>query len=353
MVSDLRALAAKVQERGFSLNGLLVHDWSWELSRSELSPEGFGRYSLDLTLHADGQKLLGWKGAAASARLKQHIQEFSDGDDLQQLYSNIDAPSRTSLYELWLEQRWDGQKFRIKGGKIDSNSDFAVVQGAGDFLNSSMGYSPTIVAFPTYPEPKPGLVGSFQPVRRAVITAGNFWTGSCGNLLLVEPGWKWATHGDLDGRASVGSWYLIGPADRSDGRAAGSAYGFYSVVEQSLWRKPLARQDANRSLSSFLQLGRTPDRAGKYPFHLGGGLVLQAPFARRPGDSTGLAGTWVRMQPGGTEVSLAKEELIIESYYNLSLAKHLALIQDLQFVHSPGSPSDDGPILTLRAMYSF
>jgi carbohydrate-selective porin OprB len=71
------------------------------------------------------------------------LEEFGwNHDEAAQVYSNIDAASRTTLYELWFEQKWMAGKVRIKSGKIDANSEFAVVESASDFLNSSMGFSP-------------------------------------------------------------------------------------------------------------------------------------------------------------------------------------------------------------------
>jgi len=158
VISQSREWLHVLGNDGITFQGLIVYDWSKTVLREQGTEEGFGRYSFDLSMPVDGRKALGLEGSAGLVRLKSHIRQFGEiNDGAAQLPSNIDSCSRTTLYELWLEQRFLSNKLRLKGGKIDANTEFDVVQTAGDFLNSSMGYSPTILAFPTYPEPKPGI----------------------------------------------------------------------------------------------------------------------------------------------------------------------------------------------------
>jgi carbohydrate-selective porin OprB len=356
LFSEPRHLVRNLAQRGISFQGMFVQDWSREWNDSDAPASGFGRYSLDLTLAIDGEKILGWKGSTGSVRLKQHINEFGDGDVVAaQLYSNIDACSKTMLYELWLEQRLFGEKLRLKGGKIDANTEFAVVEGAGDFLNSSMGYSPTIVAFSTYPEPKLGLGVFVHPAKDYAFGLGVFQTAGWGTLSVVEPGRRWSTRGDLSGRVSVGYWRLDGAMSRMDGNATSSTQGVYSVVEQSLWHRPLAGKDGERTFSTFLQFGRSNRAVSAFASHVGGGVVLQAPAARRPRDSMGFAATWVSLSPCPGESANPTAELILESYYKVAVSKHFAFVQDLQYLHQPGafSTSPDGPVVSSRLAVSF
>jgi hypothetical protein len=151
-------------------------------------------------------------------RLKQYINEFGSGDeDAQQLYSNIDAASRMGLYELWLEQRLHGDSVRLKGGTIDANTEFAMIEGACDFLNSSMGYTLTIVAFPSYPEPKLGFGFFLKPRTNRALNLGVFQTADFGTLSIAEPGRRWQTRGVVNGRVCVGYWRSDGTLPRWDG----------------------------------------------------------------------------------------------------------------------------------------
>jgi porin len=356
LLTEPRHLVRNLAQRGISFQGVFVQDWSREWNDTDASASGFGRYSLDLTVALDGEKVLRWKGSTVSVRLKQHINEFGDGDGVAaQLYSNIDACSKTMLYEFWLEQKLYGDKLRLKGGKIDANTEFAVVEGAGDFLNSSMGFSPTIVAFPTYPEPKMGFGMFVHPTKNNALDLGVFQTSGHGTLSIVEPGRRWTTRGDLPGRVSVAYWRLDGGMSRMDGSRTSSTQGVYSVVEQSLWHRPLSGKDTERSLSTFLQLGKSSSSVSAFAGHAGGGFVLHAPFASRPQDSIGTAATWVSLSPCPGEVSNPTNELVVESYYKLGLSKHFAVVEDLQYLHKAGGldTSANGPIATTRLVVSF
>lgn len=345
-------LIQEFAHRGLSFSGQFVHDWSREWHDPDSPPSGFGRYSVDLLLALDGQKALGWKGASGLVRLKQHINEFGFGDeDARQLYSNIDAPSRTTLYEFFLEQRLDGDSVRVKGGRIDANSEFAVVESAGDFLNSSMGYSPTIVAFPTYPEPKLGLGVFWKPRRNYSVNLGVFQTAGWGTLAIVEPVWRWRTTNDREGRASVGYWRLDGAFSRWDGTRATTTQGVYVVAEQLLWRRALRQGGGERGLAGFLQLGKASREISSFASHVGGGFVFRAPWARRPHDSLGVAATWVRLCP---EVAMTpSSELVWEVYYRVSLSRKVAFLEDLQYVHHPAFAESNQPVATSHLVVSF
>jgi porin len=357
LASEPRHILQDLSARGISFQGMLVNDWSKGTNAADTSSDGFGRYSFDLSMTLDGKKLLGRDGATGFVRLKQHLREFgSTSDGCAQVFSNIDAPSRTTLYEIWLEQKLLSGKLRLKGGKIDANTEFAVVQTAGDFLNSSMGYSPTIMDFPTYPEPRLGLNVFFYPSQKYQLGAAVFQTGGKGILSLAEPGRSWSLgHSELQGRVSLGYWRRDGEIPAFDGAMSSVTQGYYSVLEQTLWRHSLHNRAAERRLSSFLQYGRSDGRVNCFTHHLGGGAVLQAPLARRPQDSFGAAATWVRFSSEPAAGFQLPAELILETYYKVTVTRNLALVQDFQFLHHPGgmSSNPDYPVITPRVVFSF
>lgn len=341
-----------LNEHGISLQGAMIYDWSKEID-SEDSEAGFGRYSFDLTMPVDGHKLWGLKGSAGLVRLRHHLNNFGDdcaGED--QLFSNIDASPRTTLYEIWIEQHLFNEKLRLKFGKVDANTEFATVQTASDFLNSSMGYSPTIIAFPTYPEPKLGFNAFFHPTLNDSLGVGVFQTASAGTLSIIEPGHSWRLgRSENPGRISVGYWRLGGNLVRFDGRIADETHGFYSVVEHMLWRDP----SQQRNLSAFLQLGFADGRVSSIERHIGAGTVVQGIVPKRSQDSIGIATTWVRFSSQPAAAFDLPTELILESYYKIAITKHLSLVQDFQFVHHPGGlrSNPDCPILTPRLVITF
>jgi porin len=231
-----------------------------------------------------------------------------------------------------------------------------VVQNTGDFLNSSMGYSPTIVTFPTYPEPKPGVSAFVHAKGGYGLGLGIFRTVGANTLSIVEPGRSWNV-GKLEhpGRVTFGYWRLDGSIARFDNDDTSSAQGFYSVVEQVALRKPFAQDQGERRLSTFLQLGWAEGRVSGFTHHVGGGTILQAPFQRRSLDSIGLAATWVRFSSEPNAEFDLPSELVLESYYKITFNKHISLVQDFQFLHHPGGlrANRDCPVITPRLVISF
>jgi len=356
LVSKSNRFREQLATRVFAFSGQLVHDWSKVVGYADEYSKGLGRYSFDLSLAIHTERLHGWRGGTGFARLKQHQKEFGGEYDLStQLYSNIDAPSRTSLYEFWLQQSLLGGKLRIKAGKIDANSEFAVVQTASDFLNSSMGFSPTIVAFPAYPDPNLAVGLFLRPQRRYGISFGILRTHDMGTMTIVEPqvDW-WSREKELHGHASFGYWRLDrapipGNPDET------FAVGVYAIVEQGIWRGSANRNQAERSLSAHIELGLGENKASLVTHHAGGGLVMQSPLTSRPQDSMGIAATVARFATALAPEDSNRHELAIEIYYKIILTRRLSLIPDSQYFRHPRGRgiTQDCLVLTPRLSFVF
>lgn len=326
----------RLTRHGIGLQYQYVHDLSKAPLGAPADHAWFGRYTWDLSASIDGRKLLGWSGLSAFVNLKQHVREFgSVYSGVSQGYSNLDADARTDLYSLWVQQNLAARRLRLKAGRIDANTDFDAVATAADFLNSSMGYSPTIMDFPTYPQPMPGGDLSVALPHGLSLAAGEFQTLH-GFISVAEAARAWTTGSrQRPGRASLGFWNLREPLTRFSGVSVSASRGWYSVVEQSLWQRPLSPPDAGRQdLSAYLQLGTGDARVNPYALHLGAGAVWTSPLRRRPGDSLGLAATWVRLAP--RPAPGAHHELALETYYKWQLSRSVSLVSDTQYFRSPG-----------------
>jgi carbohydrate-selective porin OprB len=354
LLDDARQAAGIFRERGFSGQLSLVNDWSKNFFSARTAPGFINRYSLDLAVGLVGDKTLPWKGASAFVRLKHHRGDQGCeyvGDS--QGFSNIDDVPRTHLYELWFQQRAFDDALRIKAGKIDANSEFAVAQNAGDFLNSSMGYSPTILALPTYPEPQPGLSAFVRVHPHYLISAGVFRTARAGPMLLLEGAREWsAGDRELDGRMSLGFWRVDGPLERFDGDRDAGAQGFYSVLEQSVWKRG---GSSEQKLSGFLQFGHANGEVSSFTHHLGAGVVLNSPFAIRPHDSAGFGGTWVKFSDDRAAGFQRSAETAFEFYYKFSIYRFFSVVPDMQYIRNPGGliQQSDALVLTPRVNLSF
>lgn len=342
--SGLRRLG----ERGITLQSAVVHDLSRSVTAND--QDWFSRYSWDLTAAIDGEKAADWKGGSAALHLKQHRNALGAGYCApMQGYSNIDATTRTSLYEAWAQQQVWGRRVRLKAGKIDANSDFATVATAADFLNASMGYSPTLMRFPTYPLPKAGVEVATAVGETSQISGGRFAIGT-GTFSLVE-----GAHGWGAGRVSLGAWRLRQKLTRFDGRAAAGTEGAYAVVEQSFWHRPAAESRNERRVAGFLQVGTGQGAVNPYTLHAGGGGVASGMLRFRPGDAVGTAVTWVRLTSASGAGYDTGSEMAAEVYYKVALSRSVSLLSDVQYFQHPGGVKQNGDVViaTPRLVVTF
>jgi len=341
---------------GVTFQETLIYDRSKSAIADTDSSAGYGRYVFDFAMPVDGEKLYGMKGSSGAVRLRNHVNTFGENYvPVAQVVSNIDGCSRTTLYEAWLQQQLFSGRLRLKAGKIDANTEFAAVSTAADFLNSSMGYSPTILEFPTYPEPKLGFNMFLRATAATSLGLGIYETAGGNRLSILEASYGWnAGNHELPGRASFGYWRVDGEGiERFDGSRSNNAQGFYTVTEQVLWKA--TGSDETRKLSSFLQIGSARGEVSTFTRHLGAGLVLQSPQRMRRDNSIGVAATWVRFSSYQPLNPPLRDEIVFESYYKLALQKHLAFVSDFQYVHNPAGMvhQDDLPVITPRMVISF
>ena len=83
----------------------------------------------------------------ASYHQTTHIHADFRGE--MQTISSIQDDPRSYLAELWIQKSLN-RFAQIRAGKIDANRDFAYIENGYDFLNSSLGYSPTLITLPNY-----------------------------------------------------------------------------------------------------------------------------------------------------------------------------------------------------------
>jgi carbohydrate-selective porin OprB len=339
-------LPQQAETRGIGLQYQYVNDLSAIPSGPPGEPSWFSRYTWTLSAAIDFRKTMGWSGTSGYVSVKQHGLEFGEtGNSVAQGYSNLDTDPHTTLYEAWLQQTLGG-KLTLKAGRIDANVDFDAAPAAADFLNSSMGYSPTLMGFPSYPAPQPAveLSAAFPSATR--LSAGEFRTTD-GWISLLESNRSW--HGGADqsgGSATMGMWHLTKPLTRLDGTPVAGTSGFYGVLEQALWTRP-SKNENTRTLAGYLQLGTGDKQVNPCSEHLGGGLVISGPLGRRPVDSAGIAASWVHLTGGS--------ETVLEAYYKLSLSRSVSLVPDLQYFRNPQGSGDPTAmiVITPRLVITF
>lgn len=308
--------------------------------------------------------LIGTRGLSLFAQYKSKSGRNGSGEaSFIQNYSNIVADDFNAFGEVWREQRAFSDRVRVKAGRIDFNTEFAGTDNGADFLNASMGYSPTITAAPTFPLPTTGANLIVSPRGSMSVSVGVFDgrdgapapEGKCSLFEIAQLRDQWAIGAaQLGGKLGIGVWRhtgLFSVVDAPDGSEPSlvGTHGWYATLDQTLWqgRQRGAAEDPRATRAAFAQYGRSDPRAKTVQAHHGGGFTLSGLLATRASDRIGVGFThagWL----GGREV-------IGEAFYQLPVTSHLSFVGDVQRVSRRDALPERraGTVSTLRTIVSF
>ncbi len=321
------------------------------------------RWLLQVGASFDLDELAGWKGGTFYAGF--HVHRGRDGSldagDIQ-AYSNIDADRFTEVDELWLEQELLDGRLRLKVGRVDANSEFACLEAAGDFLNSSAGFSPTILALPTYPDPEPGVNVFVKVSPRVSVGAGVYRSPLARRTLTLTPDERFAIaevkvrwEAGGGGVLGVGGWHETGTLERFDGGVEDGTSGAYAVLEQRLWAAGGTDEEPVRALTLFAQYGSADEDVGEFGHHYGIGLLWKAPLPGRPGDVAGLMVSRVDLSDVPA-AGFPDDETAWEAFWSFEVTPWLRLQPDVQYIQHPSGGADgvdDALVGTLRVLVDF
>lgn len=362
---DPRALAPR-QPPALTLELDWIGEWTAIASGGQRRDDS-ARNILALTAHLDLQPLL-----PAAELFAQYLSANPDrggsahAGDLQG-FTNIETDEHLdALAELWYRQRFFDDRLRIKLGKADANADFAAVPIAEHFAHSSAGFSPTILAFPSYPESattiSASLVLAHADAAEVTIAYGLFDgaaaegvpTGRRGPSTFLDGGphfhvleaaaeWEPAAG---PGRFALGAWAHTARFERFDGRTDRATTGLYLTLQQRLFAR--GEHDVH-ALHAFAQYGFADESISDVAHHLAAGLVLSAPLPGREGDSAGLYASFADLSDDPA-APFAENETALDAYYRLQITPNAALQPELQYIINPsGDPAlDDALVLGLR-----
>lgn len=276
---------------------------------------------LDLSLEVDAP---GIKGGSvfAQALLQQGDQGSEFAGDIQG-YSNIDSEDFESIFEIWYGQSWLNDSLMLKLGWLDGNSDFAATEHGGEFINSSMGFSPTIFAMPTYPD-----------------------TVLAVNAILDITETQQVAFGIYDGQDhdNFSQQFFIGQYQQKfeNTTARFGAWQHSQSSEQRGWYASLD-QALPSGFALLSQLGISHEGTVEVDQHASIGLVKYKPFNREQ-DSSGMAVSSVHVETQGDK------ETAYEWFYQYTFNEHVSLKPDLQYIHKPSADNniDDALVFTLR-----
>jgi porin len=339
--------------------------------------------NLDLTMTLDTGSAGLWEGGtffvyALSNGGAERLSGSIVGD--LQTVSNIEAPRTTRLYELWYEHVFLEDRLSVLAGLHDYNSEFAVTEYGGLYLNSSFGINPEIAggARPSiFPLTSPGLRVRIAPDEQWTFLLG-VYDGDPGDPEISEhlPGSTFSSdqgafiaaeaahhfHYERNARrypvtSKIGLWVntgkfedLIDTDEDGDPLQRRGNYGGYVIVDTLLYR-----EIDEQGLGAFVQIGAAPGHLNEVDFYAGGGFNYQGLLPGRDRDELGVAVAYASISneltgPGGRD----NAETVLEITYRLVLTDHIAIQPDVQFVFNPGADPaiEDAVVAGLRVEIS-
>ena len=268
-----------------------------------------------------------------------------------QVVNNIEAGNHAFMEYFSLQQYFG--KFSIKVGLQDMNENFAAIDAAGEYLNSSFGIHPAIstnMSVAIFPLTGLGAelhydINNNWHVQVAVYDGEipSFEDDNFYNLnwrLNKDEGALFIGEGQYirdNGTYQLGAFY----------HTAEKKYGFYVNAEQEVWNnetrslKPFVQASFANGISATQQLSNLTTQ--NY-FHLAAGLNLEGVFSKKSLDMAGLAFTSVFL-------SDKKAETAIELFYQYQITDNLLIKPDVQYVVNPAGldiPVDNALVGTLR-----
>lgn len=372
---DVGGLRTALDDAGISLHVVYTLDWSTVFSGG-VSRRAATDTLLDITVEADLETLVGVSGASVFFNYYSTDGRGQGRAGDFQGWSNIEtAENDDQIGELWFQQRLLDDRLRIKIGKVDANTEFAYVESASEFLNSSAGFSPTIAFLPTYPDPATGVLGFVEPCSWLYVGAGLF-DGAAGDgvrtgpsgpgtffgddrssdwFVIGEAGVKWRSLPTSErggpwwqrGRAAIGCWAQTGTLERFDGSSGSGTRGMYLLAEQQVWAaEPASNGEfgegapsgSDRGVWMFMQFGRADERISEAGTHVGLGLTLNGTLPGRGSDVAGVYLSWVDLS-NEPNAGFDSDETAVEVFYKVQVAPWFSMKPDVQFIRNPGGDS--------------
>ena len=339
---------------GIEFNAWLAMDWSKNF-HGGLNTNGTGfNHILDVSVLVHLEALAGLKDTDVFIDFQNINGASVSEDDVGdfQFVSNIDVDGRTQIAELWLEKRLFDDQLRIKVGKVEANYEFAYVENGLEFAHSSPGFSPTILNFPSNPDPATS-VNIFVYPNNFYLGAGIYDgslqegipTGSRGpKTLLDDPSdlfvvgetgvqWQNSETDRLPGRLALGVWHHTGDFQQFDNSQESGTEGFYLLLDQSILERNISENDAHE-IKLFLQFGYADGDVSEADLHTGGGIALSGFIPQRNDDELGVMASYVHFSSEAEFVD--SYELALEAFYKLHINHYLVVKPDLQFIVNPG-----------------
>jgi porin len=336
-------------DSGAQVNGYL--DFGTDVDLAKLGAwDGFG-------FHADFHW---WQGTRPTQQLI--------GGVLAMALSGWEAANTFRVYNLYLRQAFEDDRWVIKIGQIAADTDFMISRYGGIFLNAAFGDLPSQnlnLDAPVYPLAGPGVFASGRPWSWLTGRFGAY-TGEAGSDVSTNHGFGWGL-GNQAGYTffwelaasgpdtlpvatyTLGAIYDTGGSSQFGTGAERSAhYELYGMVDQAL----LADDHGDPIIGMFAELSGSPqDARNVVGVCADTGLAFFGILPGRPKDVFGAAVSILRFtndfqaqeQMAGTPVG--DGQTVVEATYQIALAPWLVVQPDAQFFFDPAFSRRDSQAL--------
>ncbi len=367
------------ESSGVRLGGLYIGDGNALLSGREGTGVWTGNSVLIIDLLIDLQKSIGWKGAYFGSEFLQFNGQPTNADaGVVQGYNSLTGSppfNRSELYQLWILQKFWGEKFTLRIGKVIPIAHFNNVSKPVPTNNpavyipsvSGLTYTPIFVnttllgAIGGYYNSVYGGVATIAPVKEVYVNLGVF-DGSLARgvqtgvkvgphpagyyFSIMEVGYGWAS--EKPGIAAVGGWFQSGKLEKGSQTQTGTG-GIYGFASQALWTGASSSTNGG-NISGFLQFGWSNSRTLEMNVFAGGGLTFFALVPNRPNDSFGLGLAWSRLNP---HLFSRFSELMLQGYYQLQILSSIYFESSLSYIPNPGAHPDRSNVAALTNRMTF
>ena len=244
---------------------------------------------------------------------------------------------------------------RVKVGKVDFNSEFAFHEIGGEFVNSTGAVPPTIVGYPTYPNPAMSVNVFYVPNESWYVGAAcydgaaaygvptgsrgpkSFFSDDDGDayFLCAECGHAWAG-GDSwgSGRVVLGGFHHTADFTTFAGDTKGGTSGLWGSLEQRVWREN-AQDDDGQGLGAFVAFGVADDAVSACGAAISLGVEWTGAVPGRDADMLGL-GLFLCDLSDDANAGTPDDEIAYELLYKFALTPAVSLKPEMQYITSPG-----------------
>ncbi|MEA2979040.1 MAG: porin [Alphaproteobacteria bacterium] len=320
----------------------------------------------------------------------------------------IEAVPTTRLSEIWLEQRFAGDRASLKVGQLAADTEFFFSDIAGMFLQTDW---PTIAAVnlpsggAAYPLSTPGIRLRVQPFEHVALLFAALNGDPAGpppppdeqvrnhyglNFRVRDPAFiigeaqfrrnhgkedtglattlklgGWGHLGQFDDqRFAVGGGLLADPAGSGVAIKHRGDNGLYAIIDQQLYRPKGG--DGQSGISVFSRMSISPSDRNLIDAYIDGGIVFADMIPQRPHDRFGASMTYAKFSDSirafdrdtalitGMPTPIRDYEANLELTYMAQIVPGWTVQPNLQFIwHPNGDATKNATVVGARSLWRY